>query len=281
MDPSPTTLPKPASNTTRPRPTTNPSRKRSRDELDEDEDLIAPSGSLAPMEVVEEPVYGPGMTLIDVKTGRSLAAESQTGTWCEDQLEEERLAAAKAAEELAKAEEEAKGRPSKSIRLDSPTVPTQSETSNTSSLASITTPAIDAASIMLGVGWKAIPEDDADMQCAVRGWAKYVENHYPLGAVEILLKSDGQEAFVVRALEPQEGWWLFKDDLSEGRLIASSWEDCVVRLRAVPAIFEDMNTICATRTPPPMSEEPRTAPDLGNHVSAAMGIAEPLGMDID
>ena len=279
MDPSSVTSSKPTGST-RPKPATNPSRKRSRDELDDDEEILAPSGSRASMEVVAEPIYGPGMTLIDANTGRSLAAESQTGTWYEDHIEEERLAAAKAAEEFVKSEEEAKGRPSKSVRLDSPVILAQSEMSNTTSFTSIT-PAIDAASLVLGVGWKEIPADDSDMQCAVRGWAKYIENHYPLGAVEILLKSEGQEAFVVRALEPQEGWWLFKEDLSEGRLVGSNWEKCLAGLRTVPMMFEGVDTICAARTPPRMSEEPQSVPDLGSQVSVAMKLTEPVGMEID
>ena len=279
-DPSSINPSRPAGST-QSRPITNPSRKRSRDELDDGQEIVALNGSLAPMEAVAEPIYGPGMTLIDAGTGRALAAESQTGTWFEDQIEEERVAAARAAEELAKAVEEAKGRPSKSVRLDSPVMLAQSDPSNITSSVNIPAPAIDAASLMLGVGWKAIPEDDGDMQCAVRGWAKYIENHFPLGAVEILLKSEGQEAFVVRALEPQEGWWLFKEDLSEGRLLASSWDNCIMGLRAVPIVFEGANTICAARTPPRMSEEPQTVPDLGSQISVAMNVAEPAGMEID
>ena len=251
---------------TRPQLRTNPSRKRSRDEFDDEEDLpnAATDAALAEMEVVDEPVYGEGMTLIDPKTGRVLSAGSQTGTWYEEQLEEERKAAAQAAEELARAaeeaREEARGRPTKSVRLDSPAPFSQSDApSSTTSFVAAPAPAIDAASLMLGIGWKTIPDDD-DLKCAARGWARYIENHYPtLGGVEIMLKSDGNEAFLVRVLQPYESWWLFKEDLTEGKLVARNWEACVANLRASPMVFESQDSLCAVRTPaliPDVVEEP-------------------------
>ena len=93
---------------------TNPSRKRSRDEttLDSDYELSSQQiNSPAPIPE-EEPVYGEGMVLLNPQTGMSISAESQTGTWYEEKVEEE-----------AKAVQEAQSRPQmrtrKSIRLDS------------------------------------------------------------------------------------------------------------------------------------------------------------------
>ena len=158
------------------------------------------------------------------------------------------------------------------MRLDSPSLGA-SQDQGSPFFANTAPPTIDVASLMLGVGWKVVgQEDDADMACAVRGWARYIENHYPLAGVEIMLKSQGQETFVVRAAEPAEGWWLFKEDLSEGRLISASWEGCLAGLRAVPTIFEGAETISAMRTPPPPVHEMSTE---------LLPVQEAGGMEID
>lgn len=254
----------------RPSITSNPSRKRSRDVFTEDELAVAAqveTNGLASMEVIEEPIYGPGMTLLNPSSGRTISAESQSGTWIEEKHEEEQVAAEKAAEELAESRRPIL-RPTKSCRLASVSSASQGDILITPASMASPVAEIDPASAMLGVGWKVMPREDEDMMQAVRGWARYIENHYPLNAVEIILKSEGQEAFVVRS---QEGWWLFKEDLSEGRLVSPTWEGCVTGLRAEPKVFEGASTICAQRTPSPIAEEP-----------AALANSEiQTGMDLD
>jgi hypothetical protein len=239
----------------RPALSAKPSRKRSRDDADLHEEYAAPSHQdVASMEVVQEPVYGEGMTLIEPDSGRAVGADSQTGTWYEENLEAERKAAEEAAASLERDRLEAQGRPSKSIRFESPTLnASESMTAASQPLASTAAPAIDAASMTLGIGWKTI-DGDADMQCAARGWAKYIENHYPLLAgVEVVCKSEGLEAFLVKVMQPQESYWLFKEDLNEGKLVAFSFEKCVSNLRAQPMVFEGTDSICAAASPAPFS----------------------------
>jgi hypothetical protein len=236
------TVTKPA----RPSITCNPSRKRSRDQFDDNEiSSIAPADTngLAAMEVVDEPIYGPGMTLLNPRDGRPISAESQSGTWIEEKDEEDRVAE--------KAHAEAQRpiiRPTKSCRLESSSCVGQVEVPNTPVSIPSPVPDIDPASAMLGVGWKVVPRDDEDIQQAVRGWGRFIENHYPLREVEIVLKSEGQEAYLVRS---QEGWWLFKEDLNEGRLVSTTWEGCVAGLRSSPTVFEGATTLTAQRTPSP------------------------------
>lgn len=243
------------------RPTlhTTKSRKRSRDEADlfSDEDAVA--SDPASMEVIQEPVYGEGMTLIDPQSGRAIGADSQTGTWYEENLELERRAAEEAAASLAQDKLDAQGRPSKTIRFDSPAPMPSDAATPAQPLATTATPEIDAVSMQLGIGWKGI-DSDPDMQVAARGWAKYIENHYPLLAgVEIVCKSKGMDAFLVKVMQPQEGYWLFKDDLSEGKLVASSFENCLNNLRAQPMLFEGSHSICAAASPSPvMASSPGT-----------------------
>lgn len=215
------------------------------------------------------------MTLVDSTTGHSTTAESQTGTWYEEMLDEERPASLQTPDEPDRTDGEASRRPSKSVRLESSARLVESEVANTPSFTEAPAPAVDAATWMLGIGWKVIAEDNADLQGAARGWARYIENHYALADVKVLLRSEGQEAFVVHANESQEGWWLFKEDLSEGRLIASSWDRCVAGLRAIPTVFEGAETVCAMRTPSPISDEP-LIPKLNAQASSI-----PVGMELD
>jgi hypothetical protein len=70
--------------------------------------------------------------------------------------------------------------------------------------------------LALGIGWSTI-SDDASMQSAARGWARYLENHYRhIHGAEILLKSEGLDAYLVGY---QEGYYLFREDLLEGQLV--------------------------------------------------------------
>jgi hypothetical protein len=243
--------------TQRPSLVSKPSRKRSRDQVDDDASQPTQiNGSMATMDSQPEPtplIYGEGMTLIDPATGRAMAAESQTGTWLEDYLEEERLANEKAAKEFA--EEPAAPspeRPGKSMRLDLGNRETPSTTSTHPPTPAA--PVIDAASMLLGIGWKSIASAE-HMESAARGWAKYIQNHYPtLSNVSIVLKSEGLEAYLVRATETVglaglEGFYLFAEHLNEGRLVARSQEECVVNLRTSPIVYAGQETLRAATIP--------------------------------
>ncbi|MCJ1441405.1 MAG: hypothetical protein MMC23_001891 [Stictis urceolatum] len=222
------------------------SRKRSRDDFDDSQESDASSSDPTSMEVIEEPVYGEGMTLITPSTGRSLTAESQTGTWYEENLEIERRAAEEAARSLEQDKLDAQERPSKTVRLDSPAAMTPEPQAP---LAATPAPVIGEAARVLGIGWKAVSDDEI-LQCAARGWAKFIENHYPqLGGVEVVCKSEGLDAFLVTIRSPCEGWWLFKDDLSEGRLVASHFDACRANLTQQPMSFEGTESLFAVQSP--------------------------------
>ena len=244
----------------RPALISNPSRKRSRDRIDEEDFAsgLVESNGMAKMEVIEEPIYGPGMTLLNPSTGIPISAESQSGTWLEERAEEERVTQEKRIEA-----QRPILRPSKSSRLDLSIAQSESPT------ASAELPNIDPASAMLGVGWKMMISTDEDMQKAIRGWAKYVENHYPLNSVQILSKSESKEAFLVQS---DEGYWLFKEDLDEGRLVSTSWQGCVAGLTSVPTIFEGSTVLTAQRSPSPVRDDP---------YSVVVAADVTTGMDLD
>lgn len=113
--------------------------------------------------------------------------------------------------------------------------------------------AIDELTHLLGVGWTRIGSD-VDLQKATRGWEKYIENHYPLTEVAILATSKALDgAFLTLARNYSNmalrRFLLFSEDLTEGRLIASSWGTCLARLQSNPIVFESEEMLKAANTP--------------------------------
>ncbi|MCJ1473703.1 hypothetical protein MMC13_002354 [Lambiella insularis] len=261
----------------RPVITTNPSYKRSHDEIDDDDDDSASpfpaSNPITPHEPVQEPTeYGEGMTVINASTGRSSSAESQTGTWWEENLEIERKASIKAAQSHLQSAKNTPARPTKSLRLESLPPPLHQADSPTSDdlstgSQSCESPGYDAVTLLLGIGWKSIGKEE-DTQAAAKGWAKYIENHYAsLSKVQLLLKSDAHQAFLGKATEDAsnvegvQGFYLFSEDLNEGRLVAQNWKMCVTNLKVSSIAFEGQEILRATRTP--------TAIDIKQSASAS------------
>ena len=246
---------------------TNPSRKRSRDETAFELEIADGSYfSQADIpEVIpeipeipeEEPIYGEGMVLLNPRTGVSISAESQTGTWYEEQ----------AAIEKMREEEERRNNPPplisvlpefrpklpssrKSMRLSQSSINVNPMSNQISlPLSTITTtsrpasppksshPSIDTATIALGIGWTNLTSvTDPAIQAAARGWARYLETTYPshIQSAEILLKSAGLNAYLVRC---QAGFYLFGEDLGEGRMVAQDWDTCLANLRSQPIVF--------------------------------------------
>ena len=113
-----------------------------------------------------------------------------------------------------------------------------------SPVSGVSEPTVDHFTHLLGVGWARI-SDDKDVQAAARGWSRYIENHYPLSMVRIVLRSKGLEANLA---ETGNGYFLFKDDLSEGQLVGSDWETCLANLQRRPIAFQGSETLKAART---------------------------------
>ncbi|MCJ1282681.1 hypothetical protein MMC26_002006 [Xylographa opegraphella] len=242
--------------------TTNPSFKRSRDEVDSDEadsDQSSPftmSNPITPHEPMPERlVYSEGMTVINASTGRAISAETQTGTWYEENLEIERQASIKAAESVAQTAGNVSIRPKKSLRLDN--LPPAFHSSSSPSPDNISLDSqsssdlcYDAASLLLGVGWKSIGEEK-DTQAAAKGWAKYIENHYyDLANVHLLMKSEAHQAYLGKADMAGSGsFFLFSEDLSEGRFVAQTWKDCIMNLKITPIVYGSEEILKAHRTP--------------------------------
>lgn len=235
-------------------------RKRSRDEagsnLEDDYFPVQPPVVQPETENEEEWEYGEGMVLIKPnRKGGIIEAGSQTGTWAEEQAEQERLKAAAAAL-VAATPERPILRAAKSQRLHLSSSPCISEeVMSNGTLVSPGSPertnghaepTVDDFTRHLGIGWSSVNTTDADIGAAARGWTKFIENHFPITDAKIRLQSKGLASYLVEA---NEGYFLFGEDLKQGRLVSTSLENTWVNLRAPVPVFEGDVIMEASSTP--------------------------------
>ncbi|KAM3547139.1 hypothetical protein MY1884_009715 [Beauveria asiatica] len=216
-------------------------RKRSRDEA---------GGNLepdVPPELLVEPqddwVYGEGMTLIKPNSGYVADASTQSGTWME-----ERNAAAEADAKRQLEATEVDIRNHKLQRIGSDEASAATSPGNVSPAAPAPEshgPVIDKFTLHLGIGWRKISEDE-HIQAAARGWAKFIENHYPLGNVQICLESKGLQSYLVKATE---GFFLCSENLRQARLVSHGAESTLRNLQQSPPVFEGAETISSADIP--------------------------------
>ncbi|KAI1869095.1 hypothetical protein JX265_002988 [Neoarthrinium moseri] len=269
---SPLSRPGPFCPSARPQPPVQPSfprsagRKRSRDEaainLDVEEAKLE---TIEPVkEAEDEWVYGEGMVLIKKSQAYVADAGSQSGTW----LEEKAAAEEKRRNEEARAihqQERPSLRSNKSQRLDmsSVSIPALGSHLNRSSpvrdvndtvaaapalaVDGSSQPVIDNFTLHLGIGWSRINTDE-HRQAAARGWARYIENHFPINNVQIQLESKGLQSYLVEA---SEGFFLFAEDLQKGQFISSDLNQTFQNLKASPPVFEGLEVMTAAGTPQP------------------------------
>lgn len=257
-----------------------PSRKRSRDDVTAEESPSerAPKVSIPPPPPPEEePIYGEGMTLLNPRTGMALSAESQTGTWYEEALENAMTAPPPTASQNHALSQASR----KSQRLD-PSAPSLDDIASSriqkqlqdndsdenrrilnasarSNPFSSEEPLVDDATRLLGISWQRVQADDADMAAAIRGWKKCIDRQFSqyLADAEILMKNRALNAYLVsaRPMIPFAGpaqmpaFYLFNDDLAQGQLVASSWEACLRNLQTSPVLFEGTKILNASDRP--------------------------------
>ncbi|KAI0025843.1 hypothetical protein F4780DRAFT_232479 [Xylariomycetidae sp. FL0641] len=236
-------------------------RKRSRDEAGVNLDVEeAKLETIEPVkESEDEWIYGPGMTLIKSRSSYITQAGSQSGTWVEER---------DTAEETRKNEEarafDQQERPSlrshKSQRLDmrTATVPgIQPSVSRVSPVrdadpaattANTSLPNVDNFTLHLGIGWSRISEEE-HIQAAARGWARYIENHFPVNNVRIQLQSKGLQSYLVEA---SEGFFLFAEDLRQGQLVSRDVNQALANLKMNPPAFEGLEVMSAAESPKPV-----------------------------
>jgi hypothetical protein len=196
------------------------------------------------------------MTLIKPnRKGCIIEAGSQTGTWAEEKAEQERAKAAAAAL-AALTPERPNLRAAKSQRLHLSSTPSISEeVLSNGTLVSPGSPertnghvepTVDDFTRHLGIGWSSFSTADTDVGAAARGWTKFIENHFPITDAKIRLQSKGLASYLV---ESNEGYFLFGEDLRQGRLVSTRLENTWVNLRGPVPIFEGDVVMKASSTP--------------------------------
>ncbi|KAL2113007.1 hypothetical protein VUR80DRAFT_5767 [Thermomyces stellatus] len=104
---------------------------------------------------------------------------------------------------------------------------------------------VDDFTLQLGIGWRRISNDE-HIQAAARGWARFIENHYPISNVVIRLQSKGLQSYLVEATE---GYFLFDENLRHGRLVSTTGEHALQNLRSHPPVFEGPEILMAATQP--------------------------------
>ncbi|KAJ5891026.1 uncharacterized protein N7473_007254 [Penicillium subrubescens] len=276
-----------------------PSRKRSRDEAAFDDALAvnAPPQPQPASARKEEPIYGEGMVLLNPQTGLAVSAESQTGTWYEEKTESQQATAAPISSRSIAIQSDGADISRKAQRLDT-SAPAPHRPGHPPA-----EPLIDDATRLLGISWQRIDTDD-DMAPAVRGWTKYIDNQYAayLHHSQMLMKSRALNAYLVAAMPVSAfspAFYLFNEDLTQGQLVASSWESCLNNLRSTPPVFEGAAPLAAASRPQPAAN-PFTAasasgvpllqqalsshshsPTCGMDAGAGLNGGVEMGMEID
>ena len=137
----------------------------------------------------------------------------------------------------------------------------------------------DEAALMLGVGWASIAATPI-MLAAARGWARFVESAFPLRNAKVVWKNEGLNALLVSAvtlemstdgqlLPGSPGYYLFDDGLTQGKLIAKSWERTLDNLRSKPIQFDGLGIIEAENAA------------TNTWADADLGSERAMGMEID
>lgn len=215
--------------------------KRKRDHSD---DELPSTIAATPQSAAVELIYGEGMMLISPTNGLSMTAESQSGTWFDEKLDANARANARVEDLRVQGEEDAQAL----RRVKQPRRPSSSVKQASSPKAAIEEPIVDEYTLLLGVGWTRIGSDD-DKQMAIRGWTRYIENHYPLQDVDILASSKAMDGLLLVCARngAKKGYFLFSENLVQARLVAYNWEICIGRLHTFT--FENDETLQAAKTP--------------------------------
>ncbi|KAK3987553.1 hypothetical protein QBC44DRAFT_245620, partial [Cladorrhinum sp. PSN332] len=93
----------------------------------------------------------------------------------------------------------------------------------------------------LDIGWSPI-SDDEHVQAAARGWARFIENRYPVTNAKILLESHGLQSYLVEATQ---GYFLFSENLRQGRLVSKLADQAFRNLKTSPPTFDGLETMSA------------------------------------
>ena len=96
-------------------------------------------------------------------------------------------------------------------------------------------PKIDEWTRRLGISWTG-PEDNPIAIACLRGYQTFIEKHYPLTNAKIVAQNKQHCCCLVEA---SQGWYLFDDDLRNGKLLSRAKERALNNLTQNPVVFEE------------------------------------------
>lgn len=154
------------------------------------------------------------MNAINTMTGQPASSPpSQTGTWFSDTLEEK-------------------------LKSSMEEIPTAADNEGQRAKRAC------ASGEEAAIGWSELG-NDADFLAATRGHCRYIDNHYPLTNPEIVLKNKSKEQYLIKS---NEGCYLFKENLTEGRLVTQNYEETLARLQGKDVRYDGKDPIYASGT---------------------------------
>jgi hypothetical protein len=230
-------------------------RKRSIADVDDPEENV-PVGSIVtqvPAKPKGEAVYGPGMTLIyPGEPGFNIAAESQSGTWCEEKNEKEEKA-----RPVLVSRKTARMSPSADAAIPSLN---DMDAQTTQDIIDDKGNTINTLITSLGVGWKNIMSNP-NLRDAARAYSRVIERHFEFTDALVMLEKESLNAYLVRAKQHGvQGYWLFSDSLQWCQLIGWSLERTVNNLMSGPVPRVEGERINARQLTPSEPSTPPTQP---------------------
>lgn len=232
-------------------------RKRSRDDFSDamsesDYNSTSPFPSVAATPA-GEPTLGPGMSLIypnDTSSSRQ-GASTAAGIWTEELIEQFRSQSVGDYSNGPKRLSLSDSRKSMRLGPEASTMEDVVAYANIPGAARADEPTVDSATLALGVSWSTLPATPT-MSAAARGWARYIEEYYPLQSARVIWHYRAGPAYLVsastctaRGRPGVAGYYLFDDNLTEGKLVAKSFEKTLDNLRQVPIAFDGLVTMRA------------------------------------
>lgn len=257
---------------------------------------------------MEAPIYGEGMVLLNPRTGMGVSAESQTGTWYEEEAAKRAVQSQQShcGNQLSRKSQRLDTSASSTDDVDLAWIQNQMQSTtdddNRRSLGlnrpsnMSDEPRVDDVTLLLGISWQRVSHDD-NMAPAVSGWEKYINNHFfnYMRDARIILKNRSLNAYLVAAppahniplrdtarhsiyaamssvyqFDPCSYFFLFKEDLTEAQLVGSTLDNCLRNIRSTPIQFEGFEVLRASeRTPEPTIDPARVDCVVGNGIPIA------------
>ncbi|KAF2030265.1 hypothetical protein EK21DRAFT_66054 [Setomelanomma holmii] len=233
-------------------------RKRSIADVDDPEEN-QPVGSIVThlsAKPKAEPKYGPGMTLIyPGEPGYSIAAESQSGTWCEEKIEKKEKA--EPVRPIAVSRKSARMSPSANVSI--PSLNNMS-VQTTEGVIDENGNTVNALITRLGIGWKNVMTNP-NLRDAARAYSRVIERHFDLTDALVMLEKESLSAYLVRAKQHGvQGYWLFSDSLQWCQLVGWSLERTVNNLMSGPVPRVEGERINARQLTPSEPSTPAVQP---------------------